>query len=172
MRGVFVGVLAGAAALTASASSAAEAPSSPAQRVIDCRGESDPARRLACYDAAAGQLANAVGKGEVTVVTRDEVRKTRRALFGLSLPRLAIFDRNRAVDEPEPQEIESKVRSVSAESNNRFVVTLEDGAVWRTTEAVMRTPKVGAEVRIKRGAMGSYFMTIRGARSVRAARVV
>ena len=56
--------------------------------------------------------------------------------------------------------------------NGRWIIRLPDGAVWvQTDETILvRDPKPGAKVSIKRGAMGGYFLSVDGQRSMRAKR--
>ena len=129
----------------------------------------DPAR-LACYDAAAGRLAEATAKGDLRVVDREDIRETRRSLFGFTLPKLPFFGGDDSAGDT-PEQIDTVVRDVHDEGYSKFTLVMEDGAVWRTTEPLPRDPKPGAKVHIKSAALGSYFMTVNGGRSIRAMRV-
>ena len=45
----------------------------------------------------------------------------------------------------------------------RWALTLDDGATWVQTDgAYINTPKPGAKVHIKRGALGSYLANVNG----------
>lgn len=163
-----------AALLAAAAPAATRAKDTPASPLITaltaCKAETDDARRLACYDKAAGALATATAKGEIAVVDREDVRKTRRSLFGFTLPKLPFFsDDDSAKDTP--TEIETTAASVRAEGFGKFQVTMADGAVWRTTEVSRRDPRPGSKIRLKKGLMGGYMMNIDGATAVRASRI-
>lgn len=149
---------------------AAAASSSLMTALVACRAETDDAKRLACYDDAAGKLADATAKGDVKVVTRDDVRATRRSLFGFELPKVPFFTGDDSANEV-PIEMDAVVRSVRDDGYSKFTLTMESGAVWSTTEPLPRDPKPGAKVKLKRGALGSYFMMVNGGRSVRAMRV-
>jgi hypothetical protein len=56
--------------------------------------------------------------------------------------------------------------------NGRWIIRLPDGAVWVQTDdtVLVRDPKPGAKVSIKRGAIGGYFLSVDGQRSMRAKR--
>lgn len=164
-------ILATGLALAGTAVIAKDTPPSPlVSALVACKSETDDAKRLACYDRTAGALADATAKGQIAVVDREDVRKTRRALFGFVLPKLPFFsDDDSAKDTPDV--IETTARSVRALGYGMYSITIEDGAVWRTTEVSRRDPKPGIKIRIKRGALGSYFLSIDGAAAVRAARV-
>ncbi len=139
--------------------------------VMKCRAESDDGKRLACYDKAAGVLATATDKGDIAVVTREEVRKTRRSLFGFTLPKLPFFSGDDSAKEEEPDEVETTVKSARQNRDGNYTVTVADDAVWRTTEPLRKMPKPGDKVKIKKAAMGSYFFSVGGLRGVRAMRV-
>lgn len=162
------GLLAGLVATTAAAKDTPESPLVSA--LVACKAETDDARRLACYDRTAGALADATAKGQIAVVDREDVRKTRRALFGFVMPKLPFFSGDDSADDT-TDVIESTVVSVRAEKYGMFTVVIDGGAVWRTSEVVRRDPKPGSKVRIKRGAVGGYFIGFDGGIAVRGARV-
>ena len=167
-----IGPVAALAALVATPAAAAEPPTSPiVAELVKCRAESDDARRLACFDKAAGTLAKATEEGSIAVVSREDVRKTRRSLFGFSLPKLPFFAGDDSGKDEAPDEIETTVKSARPARDGNFTVVMADDAVWRTTEPLRKTPKPGDKVKIKKAALGSYFLSVGGLRGVRAMRV-
>lgn len=103
-----------------------------------CAQITDSTRRLACYDRAAPILVAASDQKQVVVITRDEVKRTRRTLFGLPLPDLGIFGsaRDDGKDDTEQlTEIQSTVASARPVAYGRWMVTLAEGGVWETTDA-------------------------------------
>ncbi len=168
-----------ALALLLSLGQAAQAqPSSPREQlpaevnaVLACQTESSAQQRLACYDAAAGKLASATTSGAIVVVDKEELRKTRRTLFGFSLPRISLFRGDSPEDAPE--QMEAKIQSAKDVDYGRWLIVLDNGAVWQTTEVErkMSLPKEGQNVTIKRAALNSYFLSINGRRPLRAMRV-
>ena len=163
-----------AAAGPRSSAAAARVGSSEARGVIAeltaCKGVADAAARLACYDAAAAKLAAATAAGDVKILDREEIRATRRGLFGFDLPKLPFFRGDDSAKDT-PVELDTVVKSVAAESYGKFALTMEDGAVWSTAEPLPRDPKTGMKVHINRGAVGNYFIKVGAMRSVRAMRV-
>ncbi len=174
----------GAAALLAMgvAATAAESPKARAaalQALVDCRSVADPARRLACYDAAAGKLEAAEASGDVVVVDRAQVQEAQRAAFGFNF-RMPSFmtgggNKDDAGGEKKAPDIVDTLETTVASArklNGRWIIRLPDGAVWVQTDdtALVREPKVGSKVLIKRGAVGSYFLSVDGQRSMRAKR--
>lgn len=160
--------------LIASAGAAAQ----PAERnplveeLVRCRGESAEAERVRCYDAAVDALSRATAEGSVVVVDREEVRKTRRSLFGFSLPKLPLFRGDRSAEEEQTEEIEAKIASARSLGYGKFVIVLDSGARWQTTEPINygSAPAAGLPIRIKRGALGAYFISVDGGRSVKGMR--
>lgn len=144
-----------------------------ADEIAGCRAVASEAARLACYDRTAAKLSAMLAANEVVVFDREEIKATRRGLFGFSLPRLPFFKRGEreAGTVEELTELTAKVATARDNGYGRYTVKLEDGAVWRTTEAVVRPPRSGSEVTIRRAALGSYFLRVGNARGVRAMRV-
>lgn len=147
------------------------------QKVIDCRAVADDRARLACFDASVTQLDAARSSGAIAVFDREEVNKTRRGLFGFSLPSLGIFGggngKDRRADADEIKEITGKIRTAQRNYEGGWVITLEDGARWEQTEPMTfgRAPKPGSTATIKRAALGSYKMSIDGSPAVKAHRI-
>jgi hypothetical protein len=140
------------------------------QRLVACRGETADAARLACFDAAVAALDAAERSGDVTVVDREQVRAARRSLFGIEGGDLNIF-RGRGGDEAEDATLETRLAS-AGQGRDGWRFTLEDGSVWRQidSERLRVTPRAGQSVMIRRGAIGSYLLSVDGARSLRVRR--
>ena len=152
----------------ASAKDKDKAPPRPAQieQLYACRDIADPAQRLACFDREGGSLASADEAREIVFTDRETAKKTRRGLFGFSFPKLGgIF----GGDEDEVREIDTVIKSVSMNQSGKYVMTMEDGAVWSQidTTVLPRQPKPGQKIHIKTATMGSYFASVEGGRSIR-----
>lgn len=140
------------------------------QALLQCRAIASAEDRLRCYDSAAGAFAQATADGSVVVLDQAEIKRTRKSLFGLSLPSLPFLGDK---DEAGQDEVESTIASASPADYGKWLITLEDGAVWRTVEADSRsrTPRAGDPVTVKRGSLGRYFITWKGSRANSALRV-
>lgn len=162
------------ALILAPASAQAQAPQTPPllSAVTACRDVTDDAARLRCYDAATAALARAASNGEIVVVNREDVRRTRRSLFGFNVPRLPFFSGDSSQDE-EPREIESAIKTARAVDYGKWLVELENGQVWQTTEPVGRQPppRSGQPVKVRKAALGSYMLAVEGRRTIRAMRL-
>ena len=138
--------------------------------IAACRGIADGAARLACYDQAANKLQQALASKDLTVLSRADVRQTRRSLFGFTLPKIPFLG---GADEGDAKQITAKVTSIRASGYNKWQFRLEDGALWETTEPSVDgyMPDKGSSVTIKTGVLGNYFVLFPGMHPVRGRRV-
>ena len=132
-------------------------------KVLDCRGIADPAERLACFDAAVPALAQAQESKELRVVSREDVNRTRRGLFGFVGSGFGIFGDDEDEDKKEEiKEITAVIKAVSGDSGS-YVFTLEDGAVWaQSDETYLKKPQAGKKLTIRRAALGSFMASVEG----------
>ncbi len=163
-------LLSGLAAVASPASAqqrAGDPPPAVFSRVTDCRAIQDDAQRLACFDREVAALAQAQATREVVVVDREAVQRTRRSLFGLTLP-----DVGRLFGDDVDNEINSTVVAAQFNSIGMASIQIEGGAVWVQTEGrpISRRPRAGMPVQIRRGALGSYLLSVDGQRAVRVIR--
>lgn len=152
---------------TAHAEDATDKPGAPLPevfaKVLDCRAIPDPAQRLACFDAAVPALAQAQENKEVRVVTREDVNRTRRGLFGFVSQGFGLFgDDKDEAEKEELKEITGVIKSFSGEPGS-FVFTLDDGSVWAQSDTTyIRKPQPGKTITIRRAALGSYKASVDG----------
>ena len=155
----------GAAILLGSAGVAAKKPEAgppPPQvnALLACRSIVDNAERLACYDKNAAVVGEAVAKRDLVVFDRESVKKTKRGLFGFSIPNLGIFgDEDDAV---EVKQIDGEIASTAMNADGGYIFRLADGSRWSQMDAkpIALEPRTGDKVVVKRGALGSYIMSV------------
>ncbi|QSB44546.1 hypothetical protein IDJ81_14840 [Tsuneonella flava] len=141
-----------------------------------CQNETAAEARLACFDKAVRTLLAADEQGDLRIVDREDVRKTRRSLFGFGLPDFGIFksrsDKDKE-DEQQFEQLETTITSVGGSRSRGYLLTTEEGAVWSLSQVPNRlmTPKAGQKVEIKKGALSSYFLRINGQPGVKGKRV-
>lgn len=149
------------------------------QAIYACSEIADDMARLACYDESVGRLEAAEEAGEVTTISKAEVKEIQKDSFGFSLPSLALgvlprFGGGEDEESARLVEVEFPIASVRELSLDRVRVTLENGQVWEQKESDYRvySAKRGAEIAfIERGAMGGYRMKIDGGRAFRVKRI-
>lgn len=136
----------------------------PVAALEACRGIDADAARLACFDRAVAAFADARTKKDVVVMDRAEVRKTKRSLFGFTLPSFNIFGGDKDdSDSDEIRELEGKLSSGRPVGVGFYQLTLEDGSAWETTERNNTlNPRAGDPVKIKKNAFGyrAYWKSI------------
>ncbi len=164
-----VGLACAAMPLAAQAQSG-DAAVDPLQSLAACPDIAESTARLACFDREFAAFAQAREDRTIAVVNREEVRETRRALFGLSLPRLRLFDRDGVAEEPETYT--GTIKSVSAQRGGRFTIQIDD-SVWQTTETgyFQTPPRVGQPATVSKGILGSFRLSVDGKSGLKAVRV-
>jgi len=140
------------------------------EKLLGCRSVKDSTARLACFDKQIAEMDAAANRAELMIVDRGQIRKTRKSLFGLTLPNLGIFGNSEA-ERREAEaftEIESTIKSARI-SGYRWMVTLEDGARWVQIDgkSLVRDPKAGQKIRIRKAALGSFLANIDGQTAIR-----
>lgn len=138
-------------------------------RVLGCRALQAAEERLACYDREVGAFEAATTTNQLVVMDRQQVRRTRRSLFGLVLPDLGIFGDDNDNPAEQVSEISTTLRSASQNALGKWVLVLEDGARWIQIDSrePVREPRSGMAIRIRRAAMGSYLANIEGQIAIR-----
>ncbi|TXC73581.1 hypothetical protein FSZ31_02220 [Sphingorhabdus soli] len=167
--------LVGGAAVIALGASAAIATDVPPPRpaVVDaiyqCRDIVDNQARLACFDARVGEMAAADQRRDIMFADREQVKETRRGLFGFS--GIKIFGGGGDGDDEQIEEITAKIAAVRYIGRNMSIL-LDDGARWVQTDdrTLPLDAKAGMEIKIRRAALGSYFANINGMRAIRVKR--
>lgn len=143
-------------------------------RLVECRSISEPDERLACFDREVAALDAAEASKQVMIVDKEQVRKTRRSLFGLALPDLGIFGSGAGSDDDDEEaaRLEAQIKSVSQVGYGKWAFELDDGARWVQTDdrPLGVEPRAGQTILIKRGALGSYMANVNGQRSFRVQR--
>lgn len=156
------------------APAAAQAPTARGAELVgafdQCMKLVDDSARLRCLETAGRNLTAAVQEKSVAVVDREELRKTKRSLFGFTLPKFSLLGED---DDKEGafQEIKSTVSSARHLGYGKWAINIAEGAVWQTDEALRDPPRSGQAIEIRKGAMGGYFVKIGNGRSARASRI-
>lgn len=136
------------------------------QAVLDCRKVADGAARLACYDAAAATMGDAEKRGDIVVIDRAQASAAHREAFGLPIPSLDFV--RKALKPEEVDRLEGVVKAARVDVNGKWTIALQDGATWRQISGdLMRPPKAGSKVSIRKGTLGSFLMNIDGQQAIK-----
>ena len=140
------------------------------QELYNCRDIADPTARLACFDREVGELQTADTQRDITFADRETVKKTRRGLFGFTLPSLGLFGGDD--DEDEIKSIDTTVASASQVDGARYRIVMADGSVWVQIDdrRMALAPRAGQKIQIKTASLGSYFLSLEGRPSIRVRR--
>ena len=140
--------------------------------LLDCRKITDAQQRLACFDAKSEVLATATAQHSIVVTDREELRKTRRNLFGFTIPQSGLLASGDGQDE-EVKKFETTVTSARRSRGGEWIVVLAAGGTWEQTDSreLALAPKANQKVVITRGAMGTFFVSVDGQTPVRMRRI-
>ena len=147
--------------------------STPAQiqQLMACRAMTDSTQRLACFDRESAAFQQAVAAKDLVFVDRERAKATRRSLFGFSMPSFGgLFGDD---DEEAIKQVESTVASAGRNGDGGWTISLADKTVWTQTNDAMlaRSPKTGQKVVIKRGLLGTYYLSVNGQPGLKVKRV-
>jgi hypothetical protein len=174
LKRLHIAILLGLPALAAASTAHAAPPQLPPafKQVVDCRSIADQAQRLACYDARVAELEAAASRSDVVIVDRNQIRQTKRTLFGLPLPNLAIFGDSDG-DGDGVSRLETTIRSVRQTGDGKWMLTLQEGGTWVQTDSreLIADPEAGAKVTVRRAALGSYLANVAGQPAIRVKRL-
>ena len=136
--------------------------------LAECRRIEEPTQRLACYDREVAAVVAASDEGEVRLVEREDVRETRRKLFGFAVP-----DKLFGNDDEQLDTLETTITRVQPYGREGYLITTDEGSVWRITNPPLRfaRPKAGQSVEFKTAALGSFFVRVNGQLGVKGVRV-
>ena len=166
-------LLAVAAFPATAAKKAAVAPAPQAiTRVVACSSISDAETRLACFDREVAAMNEAQRAGDLVAMDRQQIRKTRRSLFGLALPDLGLFGDDKEDDGP--SELVTTIKSARQDARGTWTMDLVEGGRWVQIDArpLVIDPAPGQPVRIRRAALGSYLANINKQVAIRVRRVL
>ena len=142
--------------------------------LVACKSIADSGQRLACYDEKVAALETAQTSNEVVIADRKQVREARKGLFGLTLPRIRLFS-GEGDEGDQITQITGTITKARTIRSGKWLITLEDGAVWQQTDvprSTMRRPTARATIAIKRAALGSYLASVNDGRGFKVKRVV
>ena len=145
--------------------------------IMRCRSITSSEDRLACFDKRSATLAAATNTGDLVVIDRQEVQRTRRSLFGFKLPQLSFLERRRGEEKEHEadgalKQLDTTIADVSAYGFGFWTLALTEGGTWRTSETNRALlPTKGQPISIRRGPLGGYLAMIGKRQAVRITRI-
>lgn len=138
------------------------------QRLMNCRSITAADQRLACYDRESAAIQQAITNEDLYMVDREKARAATRSLFGFSIPNFGgLFGNSDQISQ-----IEGTIKSAGRNSDGGWVITLDDGSVWsQTDDWPGLDPRPGKKAIVKRGALGSFWLSISGQNGIKVRRV-
>ena len=138
------------------------------QRLMACRTIAAADQRLACYDREVAAMQVAISNQDLFMVDKEKARAAGRSLFGFSIPNFGgLFGNNDQVSQ-----IEGTIKSTAHNADGGWLITLNDGSVWtQTDDWPGLDARPGKKVTIKRGVLGSFWLSIPGQNGIKVKRV-
>ena len=138
------------------------------QRLMGCRTIAAAEQRLACYDREASAMQQAIANQDLFMVDKEKARAAGRSLFGFSIPNFGgLFGNN-----DEISQIDGVIKSAGRNSDGGWVITLQDGSVWTQTDDWPGfDARPGAKVNVRRGFLGSFWLSIPGKNGIKVKRI-
>ena len=141
------------------------------QQMLACRAVADSALRLACFDREIALVQTKIASKELVVVDRAQAKVARRSLFGFGGGGIGnLFGDS---DKDEIKEIAGVVASARRNGEGTWTIKLADGSTWMQTDdaEVALMPRPGGKVVVRRGALGSYKLSVDGQPGVKVRRI-
>lgn len=120
---------------------------------LSCRSIDDATARLACYDRATASGDSPAATVQAAPLPTAETPD----LFGLPPDEV----RKRAeyqLGQPTPDVLEARITGLQRLATGKFEVELDNGQRWQQVDTTAIQVKPGENVRIRRGALGSYLL--------------
>jgi hypothetical protein len=159
-----------AGTIAAQAKSPESGKSAQVQKLLSCRALTEAAERLACFDRESQAIEGAIARKDLVFIDRERATATKKALFGFSIPSFGgLF----GGDEDEVKQIEGEIASVRRSPDGGITVQLVDKSVWMQVDDAMLgvAPRKGDKVAVKRGTLGSFWLTVNGRQGFKVKRV-
>jgi hypothetical protein len=138
------------------------------QRLMACRGIAAADQRLACYDRETAAMDQAISSRDLVMIDKEKARAAGRSLFGFSVPNFGgLFGSNGEISE-----IDGTIKSAGRNPDGGWLITLNDGSVWtQTDDWPGLDARPGKKVIVKRGTLGSFWLSIPGQNGIKVKRI-
>lgn len=110
----------------------------------------------------------AIASKDLVVIDKEKARAASRSLFGFSIPNFGgLFG-----SAGEVSQVDGTIKSATRNPYGGWLITLDDGSVWtQTDDWPGLEPSPGKKVVVKRGTLGSFWLSIPGQNGIKVKRV-
>lgn len=138
------------------------------QQLMACRAIAAADQRLACYDRATSAISQAIATRDLVMIDKERARAAGRSLFGFSIPNFGgLFGSNGDI-----AQIDGTIKTAARNADGGWLITLNDGSVWtQTDDWPGLDARPGKKVIVKRGVLGSFWLSIPGQNGIKVKRV-
>jgi hypothetical protein len=138
------------------------------QRLLACRSIVAADQRLACYDRETAAMNQAIASKDIVMIDKERARAASRSLFGFSIPNFGgLFGSNGEISQ-----IDGTIKSTGRNADGGWVITLDDGSIWsQTDDWPGLDARPGKKVIVKRGTLGSFWLSIPGQNGIKVRRI-
>ncbi len=138
------------------------------QQLMACRKIVAADQRLACYDRETAAMDKAIASNDLVLIDKEKAREAGRSLFGFSIPNFGgLFGSGGEVSQ-----IDGTIKSAGRNQDGGWMITLQDGSVWsQTDDWPGLDARPGKKVVVKRGILGSFWLSIPGQNGIKVKRV-
>jgi hypothetical protein len=142
------------------------APSKTLDVLAECQEVATDSARLACFDAAARQIASARKSGSLLALDRATVVASKQQRFGLADAAKNPLGGGEADQLTRVTGVKTTITGVNPSTYARFLIQLANNTVWETIEPLTLPPRPGTAVIIKQSGFGGFKASIAGERPV------
>lgn len=138
-------------------------------QMVNCLENTDSNARLACFDSQALIVKSQIDNGDLVPVYKNEIAAAQRGLFGIDRIRMPNFLENSPQD---ISEISATIASAIRSPVGKWRFILDDESEWEQvdTSNPYFNSKPGTDVRIRRGSLNSYLLTVGNSSAIRVSR--
>ncbi|RZM34183.1 MAG: hypothetical protein EOP67_18455 [Sphingomonas sp.] len=134
--------------------------------LVECQNVTADMARLACFDAAARQIASARKSGSLLALDRATVVQRKQQRFGLADAAQNPLGGGEADQLTRVTEVKTTITGVKSSSYARFSIQLANNTVWETIEPLTLAPRPGTAIVIKQSGFGGFKASIPGERPI------
>jgi len=113
-------------------------------------------------------MQQAITNQDLFMVDKERARAAGRSLFGFSVPNFGgLFGNNGEISQ-----IDGVIKTTGRNSDGGWVITLQDGSVWTQTDDWPGfDARPGKKVMVKRGLLGSFWLSMPGQNGIKVKRI-